>query len=118
MESTIVKKPDSDESGFLHFLIIPYHTQSSYVNVLIQQLALSIITTRKSVTINKFLTEGEFWEVDETLFAGVRRHVPEGLDGEVALNIGGIECLLHLPHPVQTHERVEVTVDSHNIRSW
>ena len=89
-------------------MIIHYHCQPYYV----------ILPTQLDLKIDKFPTEGEFGEVDEALFAGVWRHVPERLDGEVALDVGGVKGVLHLLHPLQTDERVEVTVDSHNIRSW
>ena len=57
-------------------------------------------------------SEGELWQVDEALLAGVRGVEGEGLDEEVWVQTRGVQTSLHLPHTLQRHERVEVAVDA------
>ena len=57
-------------------------------------------------------SEWELWEVNEALFAGVRRVVGQGLDEEVGGEPGGVQGRLHLAHALQRDERVKVTVDA------
>ena len=57
-------------------------------------------------------SEWELWEVNEALFAGVRRVVGQGLDEEVGGEAGSVQASLHLAHAVQGHKRVKVAVDA------
>ena len=54
----------------------------------------------------------ELWEVYESLFAGVRCVVSQGLDEEVGGETGSVQTSLHLPHAVQGNKRVKVAVDA------
>ena len=60
-------------------------------------------------------TEGELGQVDEALPGGVWRHERQRLHHEVRLEPSGVQRLLHQLHGVEADERVEVTVDAHDV---
>lgn len=60
-------------------------------------------------------TEGEFWQIDESLAVAVRSVVRQRLDHVVRLQPGLLYCLLHHLHRLHTGQGVKVAVDSHNL---
>merc|ERR1719154_72055 len=69
----------------------------------------------KSRADSWFKSKWELWEVNKSLFAGVRCVVGQGLDEEVGGETGGVQAGLHLAHAVQGDKRVKVAIDANDV---
>lgn len=60
-------------------------------------------------------TEGELWEIDETLAVAVRSVVGQRLAHVMSLQSGLLHSLLHHLHSLHTGHGVKVAIDAHNL---
>lgn len=63
-------------------------------------------------------TEGELWQINETLAVAVRSVVSQRLAHVVGLQPGFLHSLLHHLHGLHTGLRVKVAVNAHNLSSY
>ena len=64
------------------------------------------------------LTEGELWQIDESLAAAVRGVEGQRLHYVVGLKTSLLHSILHHLHSLHTGHGVKVAVDSHNLGTW
>lgn len=70
----------------------------------------NIKTLRQYIQQNVCLTEGEFRQIDEALFAAVGSVVGQGLAHQVGFQPGGLQAFLHELHCLQADRGVEMAV--------
>lgn len=63
-------------------------------------------------------TEGELWQVNETLAAAVRGLIGQRLAHIVSLQAGLLNAFLHHLHSLHAGVRVKVAVDAHDLSSY
>lgn len=63
-------------------------------------------------------TEGELWQVDESLAVAVRRVVGQRLHHVMGLQPCPLHSLFHHLHSLHTDHGVKVAVDANNIGSY
>lgn len=98
----------------LHFNAMKYiHQQRAHLKkVLTEPLQWQICCI---ITRQCFITEGELWQVNESLTVAVGSVVCQGLHHVVSLQSSLLHSLLHQFDSLHTGHGVKVAVDSHNL---
>lgn len=64
--------------------------------------------------LNVCLTKGEFWQIDESLFATVRSVVGQGLTHQMGFQPSSLQAFFHELHRLQTNCGVKMAVHTNN----
>ena len=85
---------------------------------------VALLDATKSYTLETFnvqekpITEGELWQIDESLTVAVGGVVCQGLHHVVSLQPGLLHSLLHHLDSLHAGHGVKVAVDSNNLGSY